>query len=53
MRSAWPRRSRAQFAKGIHCPSLERAVALAKVLDMPVEKLFTIQIKTRRIPPAA
>ncbi len=53
MRSAWPSRSRARFAKGMHCPSLERAIALSIVLDMPVDQLFTIKIKTQLIPPAA
>ena len=53
MRSAWPRRSRARFAKGMHCPSLERAIALSIVLDTPVEKLFTLEIKTRLVPPTA
>ena len=37
--------------KGENCPSLERAVALARVLDTPVEKLFTMQLKTRNIVP--
>ena len=53
MRSAWPRRSKARFAKGMHCPSLERAIALSIVLDTPVDKLFTLEIKTRLVPPAA
>ena len=37
--------------KGENCPSLERAVALAKVFDIPVEELFTMQLKTRNIVP--
>ena len=39
-----------RIMKGMHCPSLERAVALAKVLNMPVEKLFTVKLKTRSVP---
>ena len=35
--------------KGMHCPSLERAVALANVLDMPIEEFFTIKLKTRSV----
>ena len=36
-----------RIMKGMHCPSLERATALAQVLGMPVEELFTIKVKTR------
>ena len=38
-----------RIMKGMHCPSLERAIALSEVLDMPVEKLFCIKLKTRRV----
>ena len=41
----WPQLGR--IMKGMHCPSLERATALAQVLGMPVEELFTIKVKTR------
>jgi transcriptional regulator with XRE-family HTH domain len=37
-----------RFVKNEHCPSLERAWALSAVLAEPVEKLFTVEIKTRR-----
>ncbi len=37
-----------RFIKNEHCPSLERAWALSAVLAEPIEKLFTVEIKTRR-----
>ena len=30
-----------------NCPSLERAMALAVVLDVPLEKLFEFKVRTR------
>ena len=40
-----------RIMKGENCPSLERAVALTKVLDLPVEELFTVKLETRNIVP--
>lgn len=41
-----------RILKNEHCPSLERAVALATVLGEPLDKLFKFQIKTRKtLPP--
>lgn len=40
-----------RIMKNIHCPSLERAMALSVVLGEPIEKLFKLQVTTRPVPP--
>ena len=37
-----------RILKGSHCPSLERAMALSVVLGVPLLKLFTIKVETRK-----
>ena len=38
-----------RIMKGMHCPSLERAIALSEVLDIPLAELFKIKIKKRSV----
>jgi transcriptional regulator with XRE-family HTH domain len=41
-----------RFIKNEHCPSFERAAALSTVLGVAIDKLFKLDIKTRKtLPP--